>query len=106
MKITNVKTFICDGGFRPWTFVKIETDEGLVGWGDCIDWGAAPAVAAAVELYAQYVIGRDPHEVESIWGWRVSGVAPAASRIIIRNAGTSSLADSTYTSNLERTLQR
>ncbi len=67
MKITNVKTFICDGGFRPWTFVKIETDEGLVGWGDCTDWGAAPAVAAAVELYAQYVIGRDPHEVESIW---------------------------------------
>ena len=36
MKITSVKTFIVDGGFRPWTFVKIETsDDGVVGWGDC-----------------------------------------------------------------------
>ena len=47
--------------------VKIETGEGLVGWGDCTDSGAAPAVAATVELYGQFVIGRDPREVESIW---------------------------------------
>ncbi len=47
--------------------MKIETDEGLIDWGDCTDWGAAPTVAAAVELYGQFVIGRDPHEVESIW---------------------------------------
>ena len=34
MRITRVKTYIVDGGFRPWTFVKIETsDPGLVGWG-------------------------------------------------------------------------
>ena len=31
MKITAIKTFIVDGGFRPWTFVKIETNEpGLI----------------------------------------------------------------------------
>ncbi|MEZ4615337.1 MAG: hypothetical protein R2867_07465 [Caldilineaceae bacterium] len=41
MKITAIKTFIVDGGFRPWTFVKVETSEpGLVGWGDCTDWGS------------------------------------------------------------------
>ena len=28
MKITNIETFIVDGGYRPWTFVKVETDEG------------------------------------------------------------------------------
>ena len=26
MKITAIKTFIVDGGFRPWTFVKVETE--------------------------------------------------------------------------------
>jgi len=32
LHITRIKTFIVDGGFRPWTFVKIETsDDGLVG---------------------------------------------------------------------------
>ena len=25
LHVTRVKTFIVDGGFRPWTFVKIET---------------------------------------------------------------------------------
>lgn len=68
MKITAIKTFIVDGGFRPWTFVKIETNEdGLIGWGDCTDWGSPGPVAATVERYAEWVIGRDPMEVESIW---------------------------------------
>ncbi len=30
MKITNIETFIVDGGWRPWIFVKVETDEGRV----------------------------------------------------------------------------
>ena len=47
MKITGVKTYIVDGGFRPWTFVKVETNEpGMVGWGDCTDWGSPGPVAA------------------------------------------------------------
>ena len=28
MKITNIETFIVDAGWRPWTFVKVETDAG------------------------------------------------------------------------------
>ncbi|MBN1877138.1 MAG: mandelate racemase/muconate lactonizing enzyme family protein [Anaerolineae bacterium] len=68
MKITAIKTFIVDGGFRPWTFVKVETgDPGLVGWGDCTDWGSPGPVAATVERYAEWVIGRDPMQVEAIW---------------------------------------
>ena len=48
MRITRVKTFIVDGAFRPWTFVKIETsDDGLVGWGDCTDWGSPRKLAVS-----------------------------------------------------------
>jgi L-alanine-DL-glutamate epimerase-like enolase superfamily enzyme len=68
MKITGIKTFIVDGGFRPWTFVKVETNEdGLIGWGDCTDWGSPGPVAATVERYAEWIIGRDPMQVEAIW---------------------------------------
>ena len=68
MKITAIKTFIVDGGFRPWTFVKVETSEpGLVGWGDCTDWGSPGPVVATVERYAEWVIGRDPMQAEAIW---------------------------------------
>ena len=72
MKITAVKTFIVDGGFRPWTFVKVETsDPGVIGWGDCTDWGSPGPVAATVERYAEWIIGRDPMQVEAIW-WDLS----------------------------------
>jgi galactonate dehydratase len=72
MKITAVKTFIVDGGFRPWTFVKVETDEpGLVGWGDCTDWGSPGPIAATVQRYSEWVIGRDPMQAEPIW-WNLS----------------------------------
>lgn len=68
MKITAIKTFLVDGGFRPWTFVKVETDQpGLVGWGDCTDWGSPGPVAATVERYSEWVIGRDPMQAEAIW---------------------------------------
>jgi len=68
MKITAVRTFIVDGGFRPWTFVKIETsDPGVIGWGECTDWGSPGPVAAAVNRYAEWIIGRDPLQVEAIW---------------------------------------
>src|SRR3981189_1160370 len=37
MRMTRVQAFLCDAGWRPWTFVKVETDDGLVGWGECSD---------------------------------------------------------------------
>jgi L-alanine-DL-glutamate epimerase-like enolase superfamily enzyme len=75
MKVTAIKTFIVDGGFRPWTFVKVETNEpGLVGWGDCTDWGSPGPVAATVERYAEWVIGRDPMQAEAIW-WDLSAAS-------------------------------
>ena len=76
MKITAIKTFIVDGGFRPWTFVKVETNEpDLVGWGDCTDWGSPGPVVATVERYSEWVIGRDPMQVEAIWWDLVSASA-------------------------------
>lgn len=75
MKITAIKPFIVDGGFRPWTFVKVETDQpGLIGWGDCTDWGSPGPVAATVERYAEWVIGRDPMQAEAIW-WDLSAAS-------------------------------
>jgi len=46
MKIARVEALHCDGGWRPWTFVRIETDTGLIGWGECSDTGARTASPA------------------------------------------------------------
>jgi galactonate dehydratase len=75
MKITAVKPIIVDGGFRPWTFVKVETNEpGLIGWGECTDWGSPGPVAATVERYAEWIIGKDPMDVEPIW-WELAAAS-------------------------------
>jgi len=72
MKISKIKTFVVDGGFRPWTFVKIETDERLIGWGDACDWEASFATCKAVDFLSQFLIGQDPMNAESIFWQNVN----------------------------------
>lgn len=47
-----------------WLFLKIMTDEGLVGWGEPIVEGRAETVRAAVEELSEYLIGKDPFTIE------------------------------------------
>ena len=64
MKITNVNTFFV----RPrWGFVEIETDAGLVGWGEAVLEGHAAAVLACVNEMKDYLIGQDPMNIEGLW---------------------------------------
>lgn len=50
-----------------WLFVRIETDDGLVGWGEGSLEGYADVVRAAVDQFAEYLIGRDPGLIEDHW---------------------------------------
>ncbi|MEX0337443.1 MAG: mandelate racemase/muconate lactonizing enzyme family protein [Arenibacterium sp.] len=51
------------------TFVKLETDEGLVGWGEGTPWGHTyvpahgPGIRAGIETMAPFVLGHDPRRV-------------------------------------------
>lgn len=64
MKITKLTTFIVP---PRWCFLKVETDEGVVGWGEPVVEGRAHTVAAAVEELSDYLIGKDPRNIEDIW---------------------------------------
>ncbi|MDD4842872.1 MAG: galactonate dehydratase [Anaerotignum sp.] len=50
-----------------WLFLKIETDEGIFGWGEPVVEGKASTVAACVKEMSEYLIGRNPMEIEDIW---------------------------------------
>ena len=64
MKIIGVNTYFV----RPrWGFVEIETDTGLVGWGEAVLEGHAAAVLACVQEMKDYLIGADPQRIEDIW---------------------------------------
>jgi len=64
MKITRLTTHIVP---PRWLFLKIETDEGIVGWGEPIVEGRAHSVAAAVAELADYLVGKDPRLIEDHW---------------------------------------
>ncbi|MEV0891827.1 galactonate dehydratase [Promicromonospora sp. NPDC050262] len=64
MKITSMTTFVLP---PRWLFLKIETDEGVVGWGEPVLEGRAASVAAAVEELSDYLIGKDPRRIEEHW---------------------------------------
>lgn len=50
-----------------WLFVRVETSEGIVGWGEASLEGYADVVRAAVEQFADYLVGRDPGLIEDHW---------------------------------------
>ena len=64
MKITALKTFLVA---PRWLFLKIETDEGLSGWGEPVLEGHAETLAAKIAELADFLIGLDPSRIEDIW---------------------------------------
>ena len=50
-----------------WLFLKIETDEGIVGWGEPVIEGRASTVKAAVDELMENLIGKDPMNIEDHW---------------------------------------
>ena len=66
MKITNVTCFTVHPGWRKnWIYVKVETDAGITGWGECYSqYDRDPAVVAHVGELKRYLIGRDPFHIK------------------------------------------
>ena len=67
MKITSIRTLICHAYRTNWVFVKVLTDEGLHGVGECTLEHRELTVAQAVQDLARTLIGKDPHNIEAIW---------------------------------------
>ncbi|MFE6158765.1 galactonate dehydratase [Streptomyces sp. NPDC056486] len=64
MKIARVETFQIP---PRWLFCRIETDDGLVGWGEPVVEGRAEVVRTAVDTLAEYLIGQDPLRIQDHW---------------------------------------
>lgn len=78
MKITNVRTHVLEAALsqpfaysRAWydtrtaMVVEIETDEGLIGWGEC--YGPARMTAAVVDSVGPWLTGEDPLRTDVLW---------------------------------------
>jgi len=65
MKIVDVEPIVVGAGWRSWVFVKVTTDEGLVGWGECSDARGPRGIEGAVRDLEPLLLGQDPRAYES-----------------------------------------
>jgi galactonate dehydratase len=82
MKIARIQTFLMQAGApedrawasdkagvqnssRNWLFVKVVTDEGVYGVGECSGWPRV--IEAAVRDLAEVLVGEDPQHIEKLW---------------------------------------
>jgi galactonate dehydratase len=66
MKITDVKTFLIHPGTsKNWLFVKVETDEGIHGWGEAYTQADRDrSIEITVQQLRRYLIGRSPFDIK------------------------------------------
>ena len=71
MKITAVTPFLVDPGYgKNWLFVKVETADGLHGWGECYTQADRDqAIAAHVRQLGRYLPGRDAAQIRHFTHW-------------------------------------
>lgn len=71
MKIIKIETFHCDGGWRPWTFIKISTDRGITGFSECTDSHGSPlGIEGIIKDMSNLLIGKDPRNIEELY-WQL-----------------------------------
>ena len=66
MKITRIVDLHADAGWRVFSFLKIETDAGIVGWSEYNESYGSKGLTGVIMRLAEIVIGQDPRPVEAI----------------------------------------
>lgn len=67
MRITKVGTVVVNARMRNWVFVKVETDAGLVGWGEAsLEW-KTKGVVGCVEDLSHLILGQDARRIEHLY---------------------------------------
>src|SRR5215218_1718222 len=69
LKITGLKTFLVAPTVSPGAgiFVKLYTNQGLIGLGLATQTSKEVSTAAAIDEFAPFLVGRDPTQIEAIW---------------------------------------
>jgi L-alanine-DL-glutamate epimerase-like enolase superfamily enzyme len=65
MRITSLETLHADGGRRAFDFVKVTTDDGLVGWSEYNETFGGSGLTALIRRLAPALVGKDPRAHEA-----------------------------------------
>ena len=66
MRITKIEDLHCNAGWRDFSFLKISTDEGVVGWSEFMESYGSEGLSGVIRKLSARLIGWDPRPVEKI----------------------------------------
>jgi galactonate dehydratase len=66
MKITGFEGFLARVGNRPRVLVRVDTDEGISGWGEAYNHGPDEALFPVFEYMFAQIVGEDPRRIEHL----------------------------------------
>jgi L-alanine-DL-glutamate epimerase-like enolase superfamily enzyme len=87
MKVRGIETLHCDAGWRNYHFVKLTTDEGVVGWSEFDEGFGSPGVGTVIERLAGRVIGQPVTAHERVHAELYCATRPAAGSVVAQAMG-------------------
>ncbi len=77
MKISQVETLHCDAGWRNFSFLKVATADGIIGWAEFSEGFGTAGLGAVIEALGKGLIGQDPRRIGLITATLYTQVTPA-----------------------------
>src|SRR6185437_13424873 len=66
MRIARIEDLHCDAGWRVFSFLKITTDDGIIGWSEYNESYGSRGLTAVIHALGERIIGHDPRPSERI----------------------------------------
>jgi galactonate dehydratase len=87
MKVKGLEVLRCDAGWRNYHFLKLTTDQGIVGWSEFDEGFGSPGVSTVIERLASRVVGQSVHDHERIYTELYCLTRPAAGGVVGEGLG-------------------
>src|SRR5579864_4994896 len=87
MKVTGLEVLRADAGWRNYYFLKLATDDGIVGWSEFDEGFGSPGITAVIDRLSPKVIGQDAMDHERIYFELYSATRPAAGGVVAEGLG-------------------
>ena len=86
-KVRSVETLACDAGWRNYHFVKITTEDGVVGWSEFDEGFGSPGLGTAIERLSSRVVGQNALQHERIYAELFAATRPSTGGVIAQALG-------------------
>ena len=87
MKVTGLEVRRCDAGWRNYYFLKLSTDDGIVGWSEFDEGFGSPGISAVIERLAPRIVGQNAFDHERLYAELYCVTRPAAGGVVAEALG-------------------